>query len=278
MLVKVSQCLCIIVLSVSLSSCSTFSFLFERLPWLSSWQLSNLFDLNDEQEEQVEEVAGHMKSWFIQHGFPSLVLDLSEIRDSWSEQPRADDIQRLFESLDSHVGLTLEQLAPKFAPLAVSMNADNLAHFEEYMEDKRSDWFESLESEEDKEDRRVERLEDYFGDLNDAQVEIIREYVSLLPDELAIRRENSQHWVERFVYAVRAKDEEGLREWLATPSVWWTQGYASVREQNRRQIDRVLESLVPTLSPRQAKHAQEEVQEWIDELEEVIADGNPEGS
>ena len=59
--------LTVIILSLSLGACSTFGFLFERLPWLSSWQLSRMFDLNDQQEEQVEVVAEEMKAWFDQN-------------------------------------------------------------------------------------------------------------------------------------------------------------------------------------------------------------------
>lgn len=262
----------VILMSLSLSSCSTFSFFFERLPWLSSWQMSRMFDLNDEQEVQVEQVAAQMKLWFEQEGFPLLVADLEMAEREWMAASSSEQIISLFNTLEFHNSKFLEELAPRLAPVAVILEEENLSAFQAYIDDKTDDWFASLESEEDKEDSRVERLENWFGDLNDAQVDVVRRHVSLLNGERDVRLENTKHWVGEFVSSIRNRQKIAIESWIQDPSIWWTEEYARSRDANRYQLESLLGELVPSLSDRQKDRAGEELQDWIDELKEVVSE------
>lgn len=262
----------IVLLSFSLSSCSTFSFFFERLPWLSSWQMSRMFDLSDEQEAQVEQVAGQMKIWFEQEGFPHLLADLEIAKQQWRAAASSEQIIRLFSTLELHNSKFLSELAPRLAPVAIGLSERNLAAFQDYINDKTGDWFESLESEEDKDDSRVERLENWFGDLNDAQVDVVRQHVLLLEGERDLRLENTKHWVGEFISSIERGQIVAIESWIRDPSIWWTEGYASSRKANRQQLERVLIELIPSLSERQKDRAGDELQDWIDELKDVVSE------
>lgn len=262
----------IAVLSALIASCSAFGFLFERLPWLTGWQGSKYFDLSDSQEEQLEVVAEGLKRWLVAEGFPALIADLNDSVDAWNEDPSAENISQLLYLLETHTEKALGVLAPSLAPTMLMLEERNLIYFAQYMKEKQNDWFESLASEEEKQDRRVERLERWFGDLSDAQVNIVRDHISLVPNELAIRRENTDHWVGSLTYNIRQGDQYAIQQWVASPSVWWTAEYAELRVLNRAQITQALQSLVPTLSPKQRKRASDEVADWIETLDEVVSE------
>ena len=262
----------VVLLSFSVSSCSTFSFFFERLPWLSSWQMTRMFDLSDEQEGQVEQVAEQMKTWFEQEGFPHLVADLETAQKQWNFEASSEQVVSLFNTLEFHNSKFLGELAPLLAPVAVGLSDDNLIAFQAYIDDKAEDWFESLESEEDKEDSRVERLENWFGDLNDVQVDLVRQHVWLLEREREIRFENTEHWVGEFISSIRNDQVIAIESWIEDPSIWWTEGYAATRKANREQLENVLIELVPSLSERQKERAGDELQDWIDELKDVVSE------
>lgn len=269
---SLSKFILLIALCFSLGACSTFSFFFERMPWLSSWQMSRMFDLDDAQEAEVENVAEQIQQWLKQEGFPALILDLEEAKLRWQAEPSALQISQLFRTLEYHNTQFLEQLAPRLAPITVNLNNHNLEAFAEYLESKSKDWFESLESEEDKEDSRVERLENWFGHLSDAQVSMVQERVTLLDRERELRFSNTLYWSGKFADSVRAKQVSALEAWIRDPSIWWTEEYTQLRKANRQQIEQLLVALVPSLSDRQVAHAQEELQEWIDELKDVLSD------
>ena len=266
-----NKVLLIVFLCFSVAGCSTFSFFFERLPWLSSWQLSRMFDLDDDQEVRVEEVAEQIKEWLETEGFPGLVEELDSGLKLWRDSPSADLVTGLFDELESYNSKFLAEIAPLVTPLVMSLRDENLNAFEAYIDEKTGDWFESLETEEDKRDSRVERLEKWFGDLTDAQVAIVRKHVVLYPDERALRLENTGHWVHLFVDSVKNARKNEIENWLREPSVWWTTDYTELRSKNRQQITLILNELVPTLSERQANRAASELQDWIDELRDVTS-------
>lgn len=267
-----SKLLLVIFLSLSVTGCSTFSFFFERLPWLSSWQMSRMFDLDDEQEAKVEEVAERMKVWFKTEGFPDLLADLEPELEQWRIAPSSAQIAGLFNVLEQHNSLFLSELAPQLAPVVITLREENLSAFEVYLNEKTEDWFESLESVEDKQDSRVERLENWFGDLSDDQVAIVRKHVALFPDERDHRLQNTKHWSQLLAKSVREGNLLDIENWIREPSIWWTDEYAQLRSENRKQISRILDELVPTLSERQADRAAEELSEWIGELKDVVRD------
>lgn len=267
-----SKLLLVIFLSLSVTGCSTFSFFFERLPWLSSWQMSRMFDLDDEQEAKVEEVAERMKVWFKTEGFPDLLADLEPELEQWRIAPSSAQIAGLFNVLEQHNSLFLSELAPQLAPVVITLREENLSAFEVYLNEKTEDWFESLESVEDKQDSRVERLENWFGDLSDDQVAIVRKHVALFPDERDHRLQNTKHWSQLLAKSVREGNLLDIENWIREPSIWWTDEYAQLRSKNRKQISRILDELVPTLSERQADRAAEELSEWIGELKDVVRD------
>ena len=267
-----SKLLLLISLSLSVAGCSTFSFFFERLPWLSSWQMSRMFDLNDEQETKVEDVAEQMKAWFKKEGFPGLLADLEPELEQWRIAPSPEQINGLFNVLEHHNSRFLSELAPKLAPVVMTLSEENLSAFDAYLDEKTEDWFESLESAEDKQDSRVDRLENWFGDLSDAQVAIVRKHVVLFPNERDHRLQNTKHWEQLFAESVREGRLLDIENWIREPSVWWTDEYTQLRSENRKQISLILVELVPTLSERQADRAAEELSEWIEELKDVIGD------
>lgn len=234
--------------------------------------MSRMFDLSDQQEERVEEVAEQMKTWFEQEGFPRLLADLETAQQQWNSEASSEQIINLFNTLEFHNSKFLNELAPRLAPVAVGLDEKNLSAFQAYIDDNTNDWFESLESEEDKQDSRVERLENWFGDLNDAQVDLVRQHVRLLERERDVRLENTKHWVGEFISSIKKEQIVDIESWIRDPSIWWTEAYSSSRKVNRQQLERLLIELVPSLSARQKDRASEELRDWIDELKDVVSE------
>jgi len=256
-------------LFVMLTGCSAFGFLFERLPWLSAWQFSRMFDLSDKQEERVEEEAEHIKLWLRNEGLPALGADLAVLRSEWDKQQDSKVIFRLFDALESHTSTLLEVAAPRVSRLMLELDVHNLEHFQEYLADKKEDWFSSLATAEGKRERRIDRLERWFGDLNDEQVALVHQHIVLLEGEKAIREDNTDHWSTRVVQAVSSNDAQALERWVTTPSIWWSSAYIALRAENKKQIYTLLEALVPTLTKEQVVYASHELGEWIDDLSDV---------
>jgi hypothetical protein len=231
-----------------------------------------MFDLNEAQEEFVEQSAEALKPWFLDEGFPQVLATLADAEQSWNEKhyPKAlTIIDSGFQELTSNLLIAFE---PYAVPFLLGLNEENLSHFRAYTNDKKEDWFEHAKSTEAKVESRVERFENWFGDLSDAQVTLVKKHIEVQENEFEIRVANTDNWVDKLISAVRSGDEAIIRAWVLDPSVWWTSDYTNLREANRLAIRSGLFELSDTLTSRQATHALDEAQEWQDTLREVIED------
>jgi Family of unknown function (DUF6279) len=255
-----------------LSGCTTFGFLFNHLDWLTSWRLSKMFDLNEQQEQYVESAAEELKPWFLNETFPQVLTTLDAAGKSWDAGAHKEALTTIDQGYESLSKDFLFKLEPYVVPFLLSLDEGNLSHFSAYMHDKKEDWFDYAKSEEAKLESRVDRIENWFGDLNDAQVAIVQSHIKLFDNEYEIRLRNSENWVQKLDEAVRNKDENVLAEWVRDPSIWWTHEYANLREANRSAMRAALFELIATCSPRQLERAREEAQEWQSTLRDVIED------
>ena len=261
---------CCLLLCLALGGCSAFGFLFERLEWLVNWKLDDMFDLSEVQEEQVEAGTEVLKVWLVNEGFPKLITDLSQARDSWQAGQRQQAFVKLDTTFQEAIDAFLLAARPELLKLVLTLEESNLEHFRHYNETQREDWFDYAESDQSKAESRLERIEDWFGRLEPGQQALVETRVRLYPDEYAIRIVNNDQWVEQFSRAVRARDELVLSDWLADPSLWWTPEYQALRDHNRRMIQELLFELLPTISSKQSERVVEKVEDWIENLQEVM--------
>lgn len=255
---------------VLLSGCTAFSLLFDRLGWLTSWQLDRMFELRAEQELLVEEGSEAMREWFVVEGFPLLINRLETSVALWKQENYLQARVHLEQSLEQSIQAFLLAVRPHVMPLLLSLDEANTAHYRVYNEARKEDWFEHTLSQEAKVDKRIERLEDWFGNLNRDQRARVAELVALLPYERDIRLRNNDHWKERFLEAALSRDEAALEAWIAEPSLWWLPEYAQLRADNREQTRALVDMMIASMHQTQSNHVVNRVQDWIETLEDVL--------
>jgi hypothetical protein len=259
----------VFLLCLSLTGCSTFGFVFERLDWLTLWQLDRMFDLNDEQEQTLEPKAKDLQNWLRVEGFPKLITELNQVVTLWDANQLPQAIDHM-ESASLVLGKeALNAAMPLLTTLAESFSPNNAKHYRQYIKEKQTDWFAYAESNETKIAFRIDRLEDWFGDLTDAQVVIASRWSMLQPNEQQIRLDNNQQWTEKLIETALAKDIDQLRHWLQNPEVLWSKAYQQLYDTNYANVQSMMDALLPTLSEAQKKHARKRVNDWIKNLQEV---------
>lgn len=257
----------ILTITLLLSGCSGFGFLFERLDWLIVWQLDRMFDLSSEQEERLQPNTVELREWLRNEGFPKVTGGLSHALTLWNN----GELDAAYDYVDDRSKvLTSEfliQLVPIVQTLSLTLTETNAEHYRQYTNDKQDDWFEYAESDESKADARIEQLEQWFGHLSDKQIMSITPYTTLYPNERQIRIDNNNQWRERVLSAGLAKDTVRLKRWIETPEILWSKEYADLYLQNKQDIASMMKVLFPTLTKKQKDHAADRVLGWIDSME-----------
>lgn len=260
----------IVTVSLSLGSCSTFSFLFERLPFLTSWQMDRMFDLSDEQEAIVRSRTEELVLWLRSEGLPHVIQDLETSKSLWQNHQYEAAASHFEHGLEHATNRFLEAARPHLVTLFISFDENNTQAYRDYNSERATEWFESLESERAKEDKVIDRLEEWFGSLSEPQLTASRNIISLVENERGIRLVSNEHWKERFLAAALARDEQALNAWLSHPEGWWTDAYRQLKDINRTQIRTLVRSIINNMSKEQSEQVSETIEDWIDSLNDVI--------
>jgi len=258
------------LLVMILSGCTAFSFLFDRLPFLVSWQADRMFDLNDEQERLIESGTEEVSQWLVSEGIPVLTHRLSQARTLWQQGHYTVAINQLEQDMEKSVSELLTTVNPHLIPVLLTLDEKNADAFRRYNDERKLEWFESLQSKEAKQQRTQKALERWFGALIREQEIFLSKSIDLFEDEYSIRLKNNDHWKERFLEASLNRDKEQLEQWLADPSIWWLSDYHRLREQNRTQTYQLLFNILDSITDKQIEEVDEKLEEWIDTLNSVL--------
>lgn len=253
-----------------LGGCSAFSFLFERLDWLVGWKLDQMYQLDEAQELIVEEGSEAMQDWFRHEAFPLWVEQLQQSRSLWREGKQQSALLNMQSVFEQGWQSFLQAVKPEVVRFALTLDAQNAEHFRQYNTEQQKDWFEYARSGEAKVENRIERLEDWFGDLDPGQEARVAQHILLYPNEYTIRIDNNRSWNERLLQASLAGDAKALSAWLDDPSQWWTEDYRQLRTFNRAAMEGLLFELLPTLSADQKEAVDDKVSDWINSLVDVM--------
>lgn len=262
--------LCVVLSALLLSACSTFSFIFERLDWFTIWRLDSMFDLSEQQEDQVRPDLVALQSWMRKEGFPEIIYRLEGVLERWDQNQSELAYLYLMSSMQDINRLFLDQMTDGVVRFSLQLTEDNANHYREYTQDKQEDWFDETVSLQAKIDKQTERLEEWFGHLNDQQIKLIEKHTSLLEDERQIRLDNLASWRDNYLQAALNRDAALIRNWLDDLSIFWTPEYFQLKQHNEQQRQALVFALFPTLTEKQKRHAREHVEDWIEKLNDVL--------
>lgn len=260
----------LLFLILPLTGCSTFGFLFDHLPFLTSWQMNRMFDLTDDQEELVEEGAERFQHWLRQDELPVIINRLKQARELWLSNQHHQAFKYFEEASDLSSKEIMAAVSLELIPFFMTMTEENAQAYRAYKSERIDDWFKSTQSKNDKAEATIERLEEWFGRLTSEQETAISELVVLVSNERQIRYDNNLQWTERFLKTALDKDQNALENWLNDPSQWWTDGARNVYENNRQQTLSVIKMILDSMTDRQKDHVTETVNDWIETLEDLI--------
>jgi hypothetical protein len=260
----------VMVMVLLISGCSTFSFIFERLDWFTLWRLDNMFNLSQEQEDQLKPDLVAVQHWMRTEGFPETIDKLEVLLGLWEADKPEPAYLHLMSSMKSLNGLFLDAMKEGVVKFSLRLTEENARQYREYSNEEQKDWFDSARSIASRIEHETERFEEWFGHLNDKQITLIENWASLTENEQQVRIDNHVSWREAYLRAAINRDAPLIRAWIDDLSIFWTAEYFLLKQYNDQQRQALVFELFPTLSPKQKRHASEYVEDWIEKLRDVL--------
>lgn len=203
---------------VLVAACSMASLGYRHAPLLMEWRITEYFALDGEQRTFLGERLEAVHEWHRREALPQLLHVLDETQRRLERPLQPSDGQWLLEALLDHYRLVAGRIVDESADLATSLDATQIAAFEERLAEKaleyQEKWIDASPERVRRErfDRVLENVEGWLGRLSPAQRAWLQARLDEIPaDYLGWRAERARRERE-LVALLKARAGAGWRE------------------------------------------------------------------
>lgn len=246
-----------------LAGCSALRLAYDNADLYVKYRAGQYLDLKGADDEDL---AQRIDSFFAWHRAQALP-EYARIADGAAKRVAAGlspaDLVWGYDSLAAHARHSLRAAAERIAPLLDRLTPEQVVYMEKgFAEDNRKFARENLRgSEQERRKRRAkrveERLEDWVGNLSQAQVERVRQYSQRAPLYDELRERERKRLQAELLQMVRARLAQKL---LPERAAHWERGrdpaHVRASEANRREYFALLLDLDGSITRQQRARAQ----------------------
>lgn len=174
---------CIAVLLLLLSACNAVKLGYNNAQELTYWWLDGYLNFTDAQKPLVRSELAALHEWHRFNEIPAYIALLDDMQNKVQQDITSDQVCEAAEKVRMRFRVLNLQLEPMLENIAPTLSREQLAHMEKRFERNNRKWHaEWLErSDQARESHRlklaIKRAEMFYGRLNEAQREILRENI-----------------------------------------------------------------------------------------------------
>jgi hypothetical protein len=174
----------VLLAALALSGCSAARLGYNNSPTLVYWWLDSYFDFNDAQSLRVRNDLQALQDWHRTTEVPQLAQKLNELQTMAPKQVSSEQVCAIVSDLQTRVQVALERATPTIAALAPGLQIAQLENMSQEFERRnrkwQDEWIASTPTE--RSERRVKQLvdraESFYGNLNNAQMAVVRTHIA----------------------------------------------------------------------------------------------------
>jgi hypothetical protein len=239
--------------------------------WYITRQLDGYFDFDGEQKARVRADVDALIAQVRKEELTHWITFLREVRAGLHDGLTDEVLARLQRRYDARIDVAVHLLTPHVAPILVTLRDAQLDKFEQEVREDLAEQYEDLKLSPDERQRKLEKkalevVEDFVGELDDAQQEQVRALIRQLPNERDAQYRSAQDNLAHF------------RSFMAThPSApaleselyaMWEHRYDALGVGHDKEARRALQrkwllSVYQVLNAEQRAHAEEELSSRI---------------
>jgi hypothetical protein len=195
-----------LLFAVLLGSCSMMKLGYNNADWLLTWRIDDYFDLTSDQEDFVEEQLEKLISWHRNNELPRYSALIDEMILRVQRGISGEDYEWAINQFLDAYETTINKAIPDATTLLMDLDSSQISYYQE----KTAEWYagndnkeQPQRTEQEQKERRynrtIERMEEWLGELDDNQKEIIKELSFQLPLRNQYFREDRERRHKAFV-------------------------------------------------------------------------------
>jgi hypothetical protein len=244
-----------------LSGCSVTRIAYNNADIFLRWQANNYLDFEGDRAEDLDRGIAAFLAWHRKAALPQYARLAEEAAARVGRGIRQEDLDWSYDAVRAQVRESLGAAAGEAAGLLDQVSPEQISRLEKRLAESNRDFAKEHlhgtmeERHKRRVKRNVERLEEWFGPLSDAQVERVRRYSERAPFSAELRDRDRKRRQAEFVAMLRARE---ARRRLAAWAQDWDSGrepaYLELSNATRAEYYKLLLDLDRTLAAEQREH------------------------
>ncbi|WP_177431765.1 DUF6279 family lipoprotein [Stutzerimonas urumqiensis] len=253
--------LLVILIALLIGGCTRISLVYRNLDHLIPWQVDDYVDMSPAQEEDFRHYLAEHLSWHCSTQLPQYLawLDRLEAEPVTHENLRARyrEAQRAMDAVAAEITPSTVDLLRRLdddqvRELYAKLDKDHRERVEKYLEPTLDEQIS------ERAERMRDRLDDWFGRLNEAQRERVSAWSQALGDRNARWLANRARWQQAFKDAIADRQAEDFPERIARllqrREAFWTEPYRDSHAQAEQAGIDLAVDLYALADERQRQH------------------------
>ena len=270
----------LLVLVILLASCSTTTFVHNRINFMLPWYLGSFVDLNAEQKDYLDELLVPFFDWHQANEIPFYlkILDASESLLLSKQKIKADDIATVSMIIED-AWFRLEQGSMKWIlPLGRELSSKQIDGFLEVMRSQAEEYNNERlgRTDEQYQQDAFERIRDnlakFMGELSREQTELVSKASSQL-------QRDDDVWFDRRMALLDELEEILVRDvgWeqellyvMTSRGNAFSRGYSDIYSHNLNVTHEMFAAVLNTRSKEQDKRLRQQIEKYRTDIESTI--------
>ena len=240
------------------------------------WQLTKYLDVHEAQSDDLDRHIDAFLAWHRASALPQYIRLVNEANTRFARGFSQEDLVWGYDSIQAQILQSVRAGAGEIAELLDRLTPEQIAHIERrFAEDNRKYARDFLAGSVEERRRRrakrnVERLEEWFGELSEAQFERVRRYAERAPFPEGMRDKERNRLQAGFLAIVRAREaKKRLADWAVEWERRREPEHAAIARAQRMEYFAMLVDLNKTLTPGQRQAAETRFRELASDFERL---------
>lgn len=262
-----------------LSGCTALQLGYNNADTVIHWRAGRYFGFEGEQKADFERRVQRFLGWHRKTELPQYATLANGLADRLARGIALPDLVWGYDSFQTLLRQTLRAAAAESGDLLDALSPAQVERFQARLAKENRDFAKDQGLAEGAAERRarrvrrnIERLEEWFGALTDAQIERVRQYSARAPLDDVLRDQDRKRMQRDLVGMIRAKE---AHQKLVSWAVAWDQNrdpaYEALRKENLKEYFAMLLDLDKTLSAEQRGRAVQRLRGFAGDFASLVA-------
>jgi hypothetical protein len=209
-----------------LPACSAIKLGYQQLPTLSYWWLDSTVSFSGNQTPAAKEAIDKLYQWHRREELPGYAALLQRTAELSAGPVQPEQLCRVIDEVQARLDTLMRQAVVQAAPVAMALGPRQLSHMARHWEQQNEEWEkEWLQGNtearmERRLDKALSRYNSFYGELNTAQINLIKTQLAQSPWTAEWGRRDRQRRQQDLLSTLQRITQSNLTQAQAEAQLW----------------------------------------------------------